>query len=229
MTSDFVFLGNHNRINGKYPFTHKHIVFICKQHFIFLTFKIIKARKFRYKGKGRFHYWAIIHIRAIISLLSHNHYFHFCTFQFFNISESTIHAFFLSFFFFNTCFLQGHNHGLEKSSWSLEAEVPGLDYVACQFLVPQPWAGPFILHFSFSICRMRQTLNSQRILVKWRGVVQEVPGLCGLSGCAFHCLMSSLCMCFLLPDVKGNDHLLYKMSPYFLWLAIENVHTGSWD
>ena len=107
--------------------------------------------------------------------------------------------------------------------------MPGLDYVACQFLVLHCWAGPFILHFSFSICRMRQTLNSQRILVKWRGVVQEVPGLCGLSGCAFHCLMSSLCMCFLLPDEKGNDHLLYKMSPYFLWLAIENVHTGSWD
>lgn len=97
LTSDrscFVFLGNHNIINGKYPFTHKHIVFICKQHFIFLTFKIIKARKFRYKGKGGFHYWAIIHIRAIISLLSHNHYFHFCTFQFFNISESIIHAFY---------------------------------------------------------------------------------------------------------------------------------------
>ena len=128
---------------------------------------------------------------------------------------------------YNTCFLQGHNHGLEKSSWSLEAEMPGLDYVACQFLVLHCWAGPFILHFSFSICRMRQTLNSQTILVKWKRVVQEVPGLCGLSGRAFPCLMSSLCMCVLLPGLKGNDHLLYKMSPYFLWLAIENVHTGS--
>lgn len=72
LTSDrscFVFLGNHNITNGKYPFTPKHIVFICKQYFIFVTFEIIKAKKFRYKGKGRFHYGAIIHIRAVISLL----------------------------------------------------------------------------------------------------------------------------------------------------------------
>lgn len=102
--------------------------------------------------------------------------------------------------------------------------MPGLDYVACQFLVLHCWAGPFILHFSFSICRMRQTSDDSCKVEKG---FQEVPGLCGLSGRAFPCLMSSLCMCVLLPGLKGNDHLLYKMSPYFLWLAIENVHTGS--
>lgn len=85
------------------------------------------------------------------------------------------------------------------------------------------------LHFAFQFLHLQNEANLELTddSCKVEKGFQEVPGLCGLSGSAFPCLMSSLCMCVLLPGLKGNDHLLYKMSPYFLWLAIENVHTGS--
>lgn len=117
------------------------------------------------------------------------------------------------------------NHGLEKSSWSLEAEMPGLDYVACQFLVLHCWAGP---SFAFQFLHLQNEANLELTddSCKVEKGFQEVPGLLWPVRECLPCLMSSLA-CVLLPGLKGNDHLLYKMSPYFLWLAIENVHTGS--